>query len=147
MLSLSADASNADIDLKMINGDTSANMENLEFAQELMEFAAAIASRDEEALLKSRKALQDVAGWEVVVEAAAVAGNFQRMVRIADATGIPIDAARLPLMNKAAEELDLRRFESSRNTPKISFGQKIIAPIMRKLAPMVLRRVARKTDQ
>lgn len=144
MLSLSADANSTDIDLKMINGDASASMENLEFAQELMEFAAAIASRDEGNLLKARTTLLDAAGWEVVVEAAAVAGNFQRMVRIADATGIPIDAARLPLMNKAAEELDLRRFESSRNTPKMSFAQKLLAPIMRRLAPRVLSRMAKK---
>ena len=45
----------------------------------------------EQATEAARQALFDEAGNDVVVDAAAVAGNFQRMVRIADATGIPVD--------------------------------------------------------
>jgi hypothetical protein len=123
----------------MINGETNATTSDVEFARELVDFASAIASRDEQMLVQHRQKLLDAAGWEVVVDAAAVAGNFQRMVRIADATGIPIDARSLPLMNKAAEELNLRRFESSKNTPEISFGQKLLAPVMRKLGPTLLK--------
>jgi hypothetical protein len=130
----------------MINGDSAATAGDLEYAQELMNFATAIASRDEEALAQSRRVLLDAAGWEVVVDAAAVAGNFQRMVRIADATGIPIDAKKLPLMNKAADELQLRRFASANNTPQITLGQRIIAPLMRKLAPAILKRLSKSSD-
>ncbi len=57
------------------------------------------------------------AGNDVVVDAAAVAGNFQRMVRIADATGIPVDEPMQALSRGIQEDLDLRRFHSAQNTP------------------------------
>ena len=55
-----------------------------------MGFATALASRDEAALASARDRLNEVAGPEVLVDAAGIAGNFQRMVRIADSIGIPV---------------------------------------------------------
>ena len=56
-----------------------------------MRFAEAVARRDAQALAQSRRALLQAAGPAVLVDAAGVAANFQRMVRIADAIGIPVD--------------------------------------------------------
>ena len=79
-------------------------------------FAEAIVSRDVRSLKTSRKNLLDIAGPKVVVEAAAVAANFQRMVRIADSIGIPIDEISSEAGNKVREELDLAKFVSARHT-------------------------------
>ena len=58
---------------------------------ELMKFAESIATGNGKHLSSARRALFEAAGERVLVDAAAVAANFQRMVRIADAMGIPVD--------------------------------------------------------
>lgn len=145
MLSLSADTTSSNINLNMVTGSAdAAAASDLEWATELMDFAAAIASREEDALQNARSHLLSVASPEVVVDAACVAANFQRMVRIADATGIPVDAERQPMMDAAAEQLDLRSFESAKNTPELGRFKKLLGPVQRRLAPMMMRRMAKK---
>lgn len=143
MLRWSADLSDTDVDLGLVNGEAKDNSE-VPFANELMRFAEAVASRDEQELTATREALAEIAGTEVVVDAAAIAANFQRMVRIADSVGIPIDSSRLPLMNEAAEELNLRRFKSAENTPQLSLGRKLIAPLMKPLVRKAMKKAASK---
>ena len=48
-----------------------------------------------------------------MVDAAAVASNFQRMVRIADATGIPLGEGLEAMSQEVREELDLGRFQQT----------------------------------
>ena len=62
------------------------------------------------------------------------------MVRIAGATGIPIDSGRVHLMSKAVDELELLRFSSSLHTPKLGFFQGLLAPFLRSLSLSKLRR-------
>ena len=123
MLSLSADLSQQDIDLAIINGDGDGGVPH---GAELMGFAEAMASRDEAALAQAREALLDAAGSDVLVDAAGVAANFQRMVRIADATGIPVDERMNALSGGIQKELDLRRFHSSQNTPQPSLLKRMV---------------------
>ncbi len=145
MLSLSADKTNSDIDLQMINGQSDAAVRSkLPWATELMDFAGALASRDEAELEQAREKLLSAANAEVLVDAACVAANFQRMVRIADSTRIPVDAQRQPMMDKAAEELQLRRFESATNTPELGKLKKLLGPIQRKIGPIIMRMSAKQ---
>ena len=118
MLSLSAEISESSVDLKLINGDASAAEGDIAHGRLLSQFAEHIARRSAESVLAGvREQLQQAAGPEVVVDAAAVAANFQRMVRIADSTGIPLDQRNAALSLKVREELDLGRFQSADNTP------------------------------
>ena len=143
MLSLSADASNTDIDLQLINGDTNVS-DGIPHSTLLMQFAEAVAGRDPDTIAKSRQALYDAAGKEVVIDAAAVAGNFQRMVRIADATGIPVDAHMEALSGSIQEDLDLRRFPSAQNSPRPSALARLVnrskGALMRRLVMLTGRR-------
>jgi len=116
LLRASAEFSNADIDLQLVNGESS-NNGTVEFSSELMSFATAVATRDEKALADSRESLLIASNAEVLVDAAAVAGNFQRMVRIADAIGISLDEDFAPMAQGTVDELELRRFKSAENTP------------------------------
>ena len=50
--------------------------------------AASVAGRDDARLAEARQALRTAMGGSGVADAAAVTSNFERMVRIADATGI-----------------------------------------------------------
>jgi hypothetical protein len=117
MLRLSADTSNTDIDLAIVNGDDS-GPSGVPYSVQLMLFAEAVAGREPAKIAAARQALYQEAGNDVVVDAAAVAGNFQRMVRIADSTGIPVDERMNAMSVDIQEKLDLRRFHSAQNTPK-----------------------------
>ena len=56
----------------------------------LLAFATATAGDDDARLARAREALRAEMGDAGVADAAAVASNFERMVRIADATGIEL---------------------------------------------------------
>ena len=56
----------------------------------LLEFASAAVGADDACLARSREVLRSEMGDAGVADAAAVASNFERMVRIADATGIEL---------------------------------------------------------
>ena len=57
---------------------------------ELTAFAEATVAGDPGAIASARAAVRTALGDEATVDAAAVIGNFQRMVRIADGCGIPL---------------------------------------------------------
>ena len=101
MLRVSATATEREISISMINGESDES--DVDYAEQLMKFAAAVASFDEDALATARENLLRATGEAVLVDAAAVAGNFQRMVRIADATGIPVDAMDNDISNQVRD--------------------------------------------
>jgi hypothetical protein len=76
----------------------------------LLAFAEAMAGEDEDALTHVRHAVIEVLSPAAMVDAAGVASNFERMVRIADATGIPLDARIQTLSQEVREALHLERF-------------------------------------
>jgi len=117
MLSLSANKTETAIDLHMVNGSAASDAQELPFASELASFAEAIAERDVAKIDRTRDELAAIGGEVVMVDAAAVAANFQRMVRIADSMGIPIDEKNVEVGAGIREELDLSRFASAQNTP------------------------------
>ncbi len=67
-------------------GDT-----HLDHGAALLRFATACAGLDDDELAAARQALVDDTDEAFMVDAAAVAGNFEMMTRLADATG-----AKLP---------------------------------------------------
>jgi hypothetical protein len=136
MLSLSADNSKQEVDLQVINGDGDGGVP---LGRELMLFAEALASGDDAALVSSREALLSLAGSDVLIDTAAVAANFQRMVRIADATGLPLDEIVGTLSSPIQDALDLRRFPSAQNTAPLSRIQKSLAVPVKFIARYAMR--------
>ena len=116
MLRASATTTGTEIDLQGVNGDAAAAGRGIAHGAELMGFAEALARRDGGALERARETLLRSAGPQVLVDAAGVAANFQRMVRIADATGIPVDAMSREGSLEVRAELGLERFPSARNS-------------------------------
>ena len=86
-------------------------------ARALIAFVEALINRDTTSLAQARTVLVGEIGSDAMIDAAAVAANFQRMVRIADATGIPIDPQVAQMTLDIQEQLGLRRFPSAGNTP------------------------------
>ena len=145
MLSMSADITESDVDLRLINGDQSASAGDIEHGHLLMSFADALASRDEDALAEARDALHRSAGAAVLVDAAAVAANFQRMVRIVDSTGIPLDESSAALSYKVRKELDLQRFESAKNTPADGLKGRLLSWVAWPMARRMFRKIQRQS--
>jgi len=116
MLRVSSQVTETEIDLQGVNGDSSAASVGVQYGAELMQFAESFARRDEVEFSNARKILLDTAGEAVLVDAAGVAANFQRMVRIADSMGIPVDDMASELSQSIRSELALNRFESAANS-------------------------------
>ena len=70
---------------------------------------------DNAALAQARHAVMHILGPAAMVDAAGVAANFERMVRIADATGIPLDDRMATLTKEVREALHLERFAASKD--------------------------------
>ncbi len=88
----------------------------VEHGDRLVEFSNAVMNDDEARLERARLAVREAlgdAGWH---EAAAVAANFNQMDRIADATGIPIDAFGREAMTELGREIGTVNFASAKNT-------------------------------
>ena len=65
-------------------------------------------------LSDARRALSAELGETQLVDAAGVVGNFQRMVRIADSTGIPVDGTMAEFSADIREQLGLNDLPSAR---------------------------------
>ncbi len=78
----------------------------------LIAFADAIVDADDHTLQHTRHGVLEAIGPEAMVDAAGVASNFERMVRIADSTGIPLDDRMAKASQNVREELELERFQT-----------------------------------
>ena len=111
-----AQAIEKEIDINQVRTQDNADDGGIDYGRELNNFVDGFMSHDDAQLSQARQELIDSMGTAGMVEAAAVAGNFQRMVRIADSIGIPIDEARFEISAGLREELGLNEFHSAQNT-------------------------------
>jgi len=116
----------------------------IEHGERLTAFADAAVKGDAAELATARDALRDAAGFAVVVDAAAVVGNFERMVRIADGTGIPLDGVVEALSADLQQDLGLDAFESRRSTGSAGLAR-AFSPAVRGVMKLGLRLAGRRT--
>jgi hypothetical protein len=124
------------VDVSAVTEDAAAAGSGVAQAGALLAFADAAVGGDEAALAAARQGLLDVLGPEALVDAAAVVGNFERMTRIADATGIPLDAPVVAMTQDIRADLGLDDFASARNTPPLGAVGRLLG---RALRPVALR--------
>ena len=93
MLSWSSTKTGGAADLVAVAAGTGAT--GVEHGEELLAFATACAERDDGRLEAARAALLATTDAAFVVDAAAVAANFEMMTRLADGTGARMPAAVL----------------------------------------------------
>lgn len=112
MLRGSSAASDTEVNLDaIVAGQTVDSL--LPGGQALVRFTDAILQQPDD-LAAARQALVAELGEGAMVDAAGVAGNFQRMVRIADSTGIPVDGRMAEANAEVREQLALNRLPSAR---------------------------------
>ena len=79
----------------------------------LVEFAEAVLGEDAEALARARAALRAAIGPAGFADAAGVIGLFNAIDRVADATGIPLEAEKAAASADFRAALGLDRFDVS----------------------------------
>lgn len=82
----------------------------------LVEFAEAVLGEDEAALTRVRAELSDAIGPAGLVDAAAVVGLFNAIDRVADATGIPLEAEKAAASADFRAALGVDRFDVAART-------------------------------
>lgn len=112
--------------------------------ERLTKFAETAVAGDTAELATARDALREAVGSAGLVDAAAVVGNFQRMVRIADGTGIPLDGVVKALSDDFREDIGLEAFQTRRTTEPGAIAR-IGAPVLRRIALGVMRIAGRRT--
>ena len=83
-------------------------------AELLIEFAEAATGDDPDRLARARTAVADTLGPAALVDSAGVAAIFQAVVRIADATGIPLEDYKAEITEDVREELGINDFPSTK---------------------------------
>lgn len=81
--------------------------------QLLLAFSDAVVGDDEEELDRTRRELIDAIGDEAFVDAAGTVASFNSIVRIADATGIPVDDFKADAAREILDDLGIDGFFST----------------------------------
>lgn len=116
----------------------------IEYGERLLAFVDAVMGDDPDERKAAREALLAAAGPELVVDAAGVIGNFERMVRIADGTGIALDGVVELISGDLQDELGLDRFASLRRASGIGLGRRV-GPLLRPAVLAALRLVGKRS--
>ena len=99
-------------DLHTITDSSAAADSGVPHAEILVSFAEAVVGMDESTLKNARAQVLNDLGPEALVDAAGIASNFERMVRIADSTGIPLDDFLADTTIELRRDLGLDQFHS-----------------------------------
>lgn len=98
------------MNLSALTDAQAAASSGVEHGATLIAFAEAMLGEDDIALAQARTGVIAALGSAALVDAAGVASNFERMVRIADSTGIQLDERMEILSKDARDTLQLERF-------------------------------------
>jgi hypothetical protein len=112
MLSWSSAATGQTLDLAAV-ADGAAGV-GLEHGDPLVRFASACGGSDEAELAEARALLVAETDEAFMVDAAAVAANFEMMTRLADGTGAAMPAERLERSAQAIETMGIKDLTSRR---------------------------------
>ncbi len=112
MLSWSSTETGQDLDLAAVADGRPGVL--LEHGDALLRFAGACGDTDEAELADARGALVAETDEAFMVDAAAVAANFEMMTRLADGTGAAMPAERLERSAEAIEVMGIEHLTSRR---------------------------------
>ena len=133
---MSGQQTGSELDLRAVVDPTKAKDSGVAHAEALIEFSDALVGDDDAALERARARVAHELGPAALVDVAGVASNFERMVRIADSTGIPLDPPLNTMSQDVRHDLELTRYASAANTEQPSWLVRLAGPVVR---PLVLR--------
>ena len=110
MLRASIEEAGANYKLDGVIGDGDGGIPHGEI---LIEFAESAIGDDEGRLSRAREIVLNTLGPDKLVDAAAIVATFNAIDRVADATGTPIDEARLEPSAEMRTQLGIDQFPSA----------------------------------
>lgn len=149
LLRVNSELNNNETDLAAITegAEVASGVPQGELLSQLVETTLKPAEYPAEAAIQVRQDICDQLGAAALVDACAVIGNFMRMVRIADGTGIPLDKQVAVISADLREELGYDQFGSAGLTPRVG---RLARWLGRKARPLIIKRLAkmaRATDK
>lgn len=105
-----------EVNLQALTDEQVATASGVEHGEVLLAFAEAMVGEDDDGLAQARQTVMQAMGPAAMVDVAGVASNFERMVRIADGTGIQLDDRMAALSQEVRTALHLERFTVFKNT-------------------------------
>ena len=115
LLRASGEATRTKVDLGVVMTGRDPTNTEIPHGEILLKFAEAAVAGGEEEMVAARQAVLTELGPAELVDAAAVVGNFERNVRVADATGIPLDDFLEELSADFRSEMGVDAFASKAN--------------------------------
>ena len=100
-----------DFDLNSVIGDGDGDV-GVVHGELLLAFSDAVVGDDDAELERLRRELVNLLGEEALVDAAGTVASFNAVVRVADATGIPIDEFKADPAREVLEEIGFNGFSS-----------------------------------
>ena len=139
MLSMSARSSGDDVNL---NGIVAGNdvATGIPGSRALLAFAEICLGDDTAAISGARQQVLHELGEAAMVDAACIIANFQRMVRIADGTGIALDAEVAAITADLREDLGINDFSAANLTPEPGWAARLLARLLKPLLPALMQR-------
>lgn len=145
---MSSEIQGAPADVGAIRDDAVADGSGVAHAAPLLAWCDATIAGDPGAIASARARVVEQMGDAAAVDAAAVMANFERMTRIADATGIPLDPPVNAMSSELQRSLGLRAFRSAANTAGAGLvaraAARLFAPLLSRLMPSMAERVKTK---
>ncbi|MFT7688134.1 MAG: hypothetical protein ACI9FB_003494 [Candidatus Azotimanducaceae bacterium] len=144
MLRESSKLEGADVDLQVLGGHTGSG--DLPAEAELLAFAETALMFDVSATKTAREKLVEVIGYDAMIDSACIIANFQRMVRIADGTGIPLDTPVAMVTAGIREELGINAFGSAENTKPTRGIARLIGLLLAEVLSLVFKQMAKRNN-
>jgi hypothetical protein len=138
LLRVSSEMRDEEVDLRALTRGSS-GASGVAAGEALCAFAEAGVRGDPPAIAEARERVRAALGDAALVDAAAVIGNFERMVRIADGTGIPLDRPAALASADMRAELGLDDFAGSERTRPVRGLARVAGRLMSRSMPLVLR--------
>ncbi len=147
MLRASVETEGAEVDYRGIADGASAEESSVSGAAALIGLVEASLSTDRDAAADAESARARVRrelGSEALVDAAAIIGNFERMTRIADSTGIPLDAPVNVMTESIRAELGIDAFGTAADRQSIKPWQRLAGRLLDPVVGVGLRWLGRR---
>ena len=130
MLRESVELTGGSIDFDGLTDPACTEIRGVLNSRELLTFTDACMGDDIAALAAARQALVDEMGSAAMVDTVGVISNFQRMVRIADATGIPADGPMQVMSEDLREQLGINQYVSAANSNPPPFFKRLMLKLV-----------------
>jgi hypothetical protein len=144
MLRVSVETTGEEADYRGITDAASAEASTVPGAGALIALVEAAFSANDDEGVAARARVRKELGSAALVDAAAVIGNFERMVRIADGTGIPLDAPVNIATESIRAELGIDGYGTAANTKSVRGWQRLLGRALEPIARVFLRRIGRR---